>query len=279
MPETGDVEKPGALSSLRLPVELHVAHEALLPAMPGGARPIGAARRPTSWPPGLFIPREAKEFEYWPAPAPDDHRYALEWTFPGPGFSQARASADTGTLFVHCPLDNNHPGQSQHAESGLGVYFVPTIASPVIHVSPTVECHGGLRTLTDLIKENPAGYVEVRAELIVGVWMQTSGGFQLLGQKRFQVATSGRVDSTYGPQEVSADRSFSGGALSAAFRVTSGVRYLCGVVNRISVASTLTKDDGRPLPPVSEEDLLARGSLTCDVSLIEIDVGQAQSGK
>jgi hypothetical protein len=43
-----------------------------------------------AWPPFLYIPKGANSRDYWPfAAAPDDHRYALEWTSPATATANA----------------------------------------------------------------------------------------------------------------------------------------------------------------------------------------------
>ena len=115
-----------------------------------------------------------------------------------------------------------------------------------------------------------AGTVEVNAHLLLAAWQQIPNGFDLLGFKQFDVAASGRRDQSFGPELQQFQRSFDGPNLSAPFVVQRGRSYLLGVVNRISVTSTLTSNTGGPLPPISNALLRVWGAMNCVVPQINV---------
>lgn len=222
------------------------------------------------WPAFLYIPKGAKSLDYWiGAKAPDDHRYGLEWTSPATATAN-RASREDGTLFSFSQLLNEKAGISQSSESGVGIFYNPPMSLGVIDFQPQVDCSGTLRTFLEFFPQLAAGYVEVKAQLLLAAWQQIPGGFDLLGFKQFEVAASGRRDQTFGPELFNFQRSFDGSNLSAPFVVQSGRTYLLGVVARISVISTLTSNTGGPLPPISNTELRVWGSMNCVVPQIDV---------
>ncbi len=222
------------------------------------------------WPPYLFIPKNANARDYWITGAPDDHRYSLDWTSPVTATAN-RASRLDGTLFSFSQLLNETPKISQSSASGVGVFYTPPMSLGVIDLQPQVNCSGTLRTFLEFFPKLAAGYVEIWADLVVSAWQQIPGGFDLLGFKVFDVATSGRRDQTHGPELRPFQRSFSGSNLSAPFVVQGGRTYLLGVVGRINVTSTLTANTaGGALPPFNNNELRVWGSMNCVVP--EIDV-------
>ena len=221
------------------------------------------------WPAFLYIPKGANPRDYWISPAPDDHRYGLEWTSPATATAN-RASRQDGTLFSFSQLLVEKPGSAQSSESGVGVFYKPPMSLGVIDLQPHVDCTGTLRTFLEFFPQLAAGHVEVKAQLLLAAWQQIPGGFDLLGFKQFEVATSGRRDQSHGPELLSFQRSFAGPSLSAPFVVQGGRTYLLGVVNRISVTSTLTSNTGRPLPPISNTGLRVWGSMNCVLPQIDI---------
>jgi hypothetical protein len=222
------------------------------------------------WPDFLYIPKSANAGDYWPfSSAPDDHRYGLEWTSPATATAN-RASRQDGTLFSFSQLHNENAGSAQSSESGVGVFYQPPMSLGVIDLQPQVDCSGTLRTFLEFFPELGAGYVEVKAHLLLAAWQQIPGSFDLLGFKQFDVATSGRRDQSFGPELQQVQRSFDGPSLSAPFVVQRGRTYLLGVVSRISVTSTLTSNTGGPLPPVSNSKLRVWGSMNCVVPQINV---------
>jgi len=220
------------------------------------------------WPPFLYIPKGANPKDYWPFPAPDDHRYGLDWT---PATATAnRASRQDGTLFSFSQLDNDNAKSAQSSESGVGVFYEPSMTLGVIDLQPHVDCSGTLRTLLEFFPKLAAGHVEVKAQLLLAAWQQIPGGFDLLGFKSFDVATSGRRDQSFGPELHQFQDSFDGPSLSAPFVVQRGRTYLLGVVSRISVTSTLTDNTGGPLPSISNTMLRVWGSMNCVVPQIDV---------
>ncbi len=221
------------------------------------------------WPPFLYIPKNANASDYWISPAPNDHRYGLEWTSPATATAN-RASRLDGTLFSFSQLDNANANRAQSSESGVGIFYTPPMTLGVIDLQPHVDCMGTLRTFLEFFPELAAGYVEVNAYLLLAAWQQIPGGFDLLSFKPFDVATSGRRDQTFGPELHQFQSSFDGQNLSAPFVVQGGRTYLLGVVGRISVTSTLTSNTGGPLPPISNTTLRVWGSMSCVVPQIDV---------
>lgn len=222
------------------------------------------------WPPFLYIPKSANARDYWPfSPAPDDHRYGLEWTSPATATANT-ASRQDGTLFSFSQLHNENAKSAQSSESGVGVFYNPPMSLGVIDLQPHVDCSGTLRTFLEFFPELAAGYVEVKAHLLLAAWQQIPGGFDLLGFKQFDVATSGRRDQSFGPELDHFQSSFDGPSLSAPFVVQRGRTYLLGVVSRISVTSTLTSNTGGPLPPISNTMLRVWGAMNCVVPQIDV---------
>lgn len=140
----------------------------------------------------------------------------------------------------------------------------------VVDLQPLVNCTGTLSTFLEFFPELAAGDVEVKSHLLLAAWQQIPGGFDLLDFKQFDVATSGPRDQSHGPELPSFQRSFAGPSLSAPFVVQGGRTYLLGVVNRISVISTLTSNTGKPLPPISNTRLRVWGSMNCVVPQIDV---------
>jgi hypothetical protein len=221
------------------------------------------------WPASLFIPGGASSHDYWFTPAPDDHRYALEWTAPASATAN-QASRQNGTLFAFGQLLNERPQETQSSESGVGIFYKPSMTLGVVDLQPRIDCSGTLRTFFEFFPLLAAGYVEVRAELLLACWQQIPGGFDLMGFKQFDVATSGRRDQSFGPELQNFQRSFAGTSLSAPFVVQKGRTYLFGVVSRIIVTSTLTSNTGAPLPMVSSSLLRVWGSINCVIPQIDV---------
>lgn len=221
------------------------------------------------WPAGLYIPKGANARDYWFSPAPDDHRYGLEWTSPATATAN-RASRQDGTLFSFSQLLNENAQSAQSSESGVGVFYKPPMTLGVIDLQPQVDCSGTLRTFLEFFPQLAAGFVEVKAHLLLAAWQQIPGGFDLLGFKQFDVATSGRRDQSHGSELQQFQRSFDGPNLSAPFVVQRGRTYLLGVVSRISVISTLTSNTGRPLSPISNTLLRVWGAMNCVVPQIYV---------
>lgn len=221
------------------------------------------------WPTSLYIPKGANARDYWISPAPDDHRYGLEWTSPATATAN-KASRQDGTLFSFSQLLNENARSPQSSESGVGIFYKPPMSLGVIDLQPLVNCTGMLRTFLQFFPELAAGDVEVKSHLLLAAWQQIPGGFDLLDFKQFDVATSGPRDQSHGPELRSFQRSFAGPSLSASFVVQGGRTYLLGVVNRISVISTLTSNTGRPLPPISNTLLRVWGSMNCVVPQIDV---------
>jgi hypothetical protein len=212
------------------------------------------------WPSYLFIPKGTLET------APADHRYALAWTSPGSA-PPNQASVEDGTLTTFSQLHNESANTTQSTESGVGVFYKPPMTLGVVDFQPQVDCSGTLRTFLNFFPQLAAGQVEVKAQLLLAAWQPIPGGFDLLGFKSFNVATSGLRDQSHGPELREFQSSFDG---SAPFVVQLGRTYLLGVVSRIIVSSTLTDNHGAPLPNISSNLLKVWGVMNCVVPLISV---------
>ena len=221
------------------------------------------------WPSSLFIPKGANPHDYWFSPAPADQRYGLAWTAPASATANT-ASIEDGTLFSFSQLLNEKAGSPQSSEAGVGIFYKPIMSLGVIELRPHVDCSGSLRTFLEFFPQLAAGYVEVKAQLLLAAWQQIPGGFDLLNFKQFEVATSGRRDQTHRAENLTFQNSFAGSNLSAPFVVQSGRTYLLGVVGRISITSTLTTTDGKPLPAISNQELRVWGSMNCVLPQIDV---------
>jgi hypothetical protein len=234
--------------------------------------PISAVFDPDRyrWPASLYIPNGADAHDYWIGDAPGDHRYSLDWTSPATATAN-RASRQDGTLFSVSQLDNSTPGRSQASESGVGILYKPHMTLGVVDLQPKVNCTGTLRTFLQFFPQLAAGYVEIKADLLLAAWQQIPNGFDLLSFKSIEVATSGRRDQSFGPELQPFQRSFDGPPLSAPFVVQGGRTYLLGVVSRITVISTLTSNAvGGTFGPVSNTLLRVWGTMNCVVPEINV---------
>lgn len=223
-----------------------------------------------AWPSFLFIPKGANSRDYWPfANAPDDHRYAIDWTAPSSATNN-HASRDDGTLFSFAQLHNETVRLTQSSSSAVGVFYTPPMTLGTIDLQANVACAGTWRTQLEFFPQLAAGFVEVTADLVLAAWQVIPGGFDLIGFKSFLVAGSGHRDQSHGAELKPFQRTFDGSNLSARFVVERGRRYLFAVMDRITVTSTLINTSGGSLPGVGDPRLLVWGSMNSVVS--EIDV-------
>jgi hypothetical protein len=220
------------------------------------------------WPDFLYIPSEANPFHYWFSGAPDDHRYALDWT--SPSGSVNRASRKDGTLFVYSAL-NQATNQAEPGVAGVGILYTPTMTYGVIDLQPHVECVGVLRWYLENNPRPVAGHVDVAADLWLGAWQVIPGGYDRLSLQRFEVEAI-RRDETHGSELHDFDASFNGPPLSASFVVQSGRTYLLGVVAQLRVTSTLTVDGKQTGLDASQ--LRAWGSMNCIVPQMNVSTKQ-----
>jgi hypothetical protein len=219
----------------------------------------------------LYLPQDAKPSDYGANPSlfPDDRRYFSDWTFPMN--SGNKASRQDGNLFCFCQLDNRNVKKLQSSESGVGILYKPSRTLSVIELRPQVEWSGNFASLVNL-QGIGGGSVYVNAELLLVMWQQIPGGFDLLSFKRFEIGTSGRRDASFRagvepfPKSDSSD-------LSALFQVQSGRTYLLGVVSRVSVISELFLSNSGSLPP-SPEQLSVYGAMTSKVPKINVSIKQ-----
>jgi hypothetical protein len=215
---------------------------------------------------------------YFPAPAPDGNRYSQAFT--SPTDSANTASLEDGSLFSFCELNNTNPSFPQtNTDSVVGIdYTSLAFKEAIIDVTPQVDCSGTLRTFLEFFPLVAAGYVEVKAQVLIAIWENLEPGLNMIGMTSFDVATL-RRDQSSGPEEHNFQSSFQGPNLSARFRVAGsrdpafgGFPYILGVGSRILVTSTLTTTEGGALPPIDNSKLKVWGSITCTVGEIDVPI-------
>jgi hypothetical protein len=245
-----------------------------------GKRTFGRPAPLLDWPSWLYIPHSANASDYFPAPAPDDNRYAQAFTFPTD--SPNTASREDGSLYSFCQLNNTNPSFHQtNGASGVGINYTSlAFNEAIIEVMPHVECSGTLRTFLEFFPLAAAGYVEVTAQLLLVAYEVLGTGLNQIGLTPFDVATL-RRDQSSGPEEDNFQNSFHGPNLSATFQVAgspdpgAGVfPYMFVVESRILVTSTLSTINGGALPPIDNSKLKVWGVITSTVG--EIDVRTQQ---
>lgn len=223
-----------------------------------------------SWPESLFIPTGANFIDYWITPPPDKQRFALAWKTPMDGPN--RASVETGNIFVFSQLKNDEPTTTQSSTAAIGVFYEPSMTLGVVDFQPAVHFKAEFRTALEYYPVLSAGGVQIYAELLLACWQQIPGPqqFDLIGSKHFNIATSGRRDQTFGKELQQFENSFNGSDLSTPFVVQRGHKYLFAVTGRITIASNLTSNYGKPLPTFNSTQLKVWGSLNCLVPQINI---------
>ncbi|MEF2976778.1 hypothetical protein [Subtercola sp. YIM 133946] len=205
-----------------------------------------------SWPDSLYIPQGANGLNFWPAPTPDDHRYGLDWTSPGP---PNHASRVDGTAFAFAQVPWSAPAQDASAQAGVGIFYSPSFSLGVIHYEPDVNVTGLLTSSLQYFPTLSAGRVTLSASILLACWQVIPTGFDLMGFRSVAVESMTR-DQSFGPERHQFSSTFAGGALSAPFVVQGGRSYLLGTVVAVSAASTLTSDTGRPLQGTSASNFI-----------------------
>jgi hypothetical protein len=260
-------EQPEEAFELKLSAFRHAAQANLLTFRgsqifdPGGVFPT------LEWPSDLYIPGSADFKNYWFIAPPADHRYALAWTSPG---SANQASSQTGELFSFAQLDPV-TNAGQFTDAGVGIFYNPPMTLGVVDLQPHVNCSGSLRWFLQIFPKLAAGYVDLKAQLLLAAWQVIPGGFDLVGWKPFDVSAI-RRDQSWGPEEHHFTSSFAGPNLSAPFVVQKGRTYLLAVLGRISVTSGLTANAaGQTLFPLDNSQLRAWGAMNCSVPQIDVE--------
>ena len=222
-----------------------------------------------SWPESLFIPTGANYSDYWITPPPDKQRFALAWKSPADGPN--RASVETGNVFAFCQLKNDAPTTTQSSSASVGVFYEPSMTLGVVDFQPAVHFEAEFRTVLEY-SQLSAGGVQFYAELLLACWQLIPGPqkFDFIGLKRFNLATSGRIDQSFGKELQQFENSFNGSELSAPFVVQRGHKYLFAVEGRITIKSNLTLNTGKPLPIFNGKELKVWGYLNCLVPQINI---------
>src|SRR5271165_2674665 len=139
-----------------------------------------------NWPGWLYIPHSANAFDYFPTPCPDVNRYGQVWTTD----SANKASREDGSLYTFCQLNNTNPSLHQtNTQSGVGInYTTLEFHTAIIEVMPHVECSGTLRTFLEFFPAAAAGYIEVKAQLLLTAWEERGTGLNMIGMTPFDVA-------------------------------------------------------------------------------------------
>jgi hypothetical protein len=119
--------------------------------------------------------------------------------------------------------------------------------------------------------EQIAGDTHTTTELVLAMWQQIPGGWDLLKYRTYPVADGFR-QSGMGVSAVRTDHgSFTGAQLATDFVVQAGRAYLFGVVARTNIWSTLSTTSGGQIPePADLSNFRIWGSLTCRVPLIQL---------
>jgi hypothetical protein len=141
--------------------------------------------------------------------------------FPDRGFGTSAPRSEPKLSFAQLnPVIN----AGQFTEAGVGIFYNPPMTLGVLDLQPHVNRSGSLRWFLQTAKL-AAGYVELKAQLILAAWQIIPGGFDLVGWKPFDVSAI-RRDQSWGPEEHHFTSSFAGSNLSAPFVVQKGRTYL-----------------------------------------------------
>jgi hypothetical protein len=268
--ELDDVLKSDEISAARLAETLERYSGASAGSLPtrGGSFSFDPVSW-IAWPEWLYIPRDADSLRYWVAGAPPDHRYRLAWTAPA-GNTANRASAGDGTMFTFAQLPAEAAASDPSSESGVGIFYSPSMSLGVVEFAADVDVRGTLKTALEFFPTLAAGSVEVRAEILLCAWHVIPAGFDLLAFTSHVVKSSGPRDQSHGPEYQPFSAAFSGDALSARFLVQRSHTYLFGVVCRVSITSSLTANDGRPLTGVANRELVVYGAVNTSVPQMSV---------
>jgi hypothetical protein len=226
--------------------------------------PIGRQMIDFSWPSSWYIPGAANHQDYWPLYEPPyENRYSHEWKTN----SYDTASSATGDIGAWRVLLPNERFAS--AESGIGFLYRPPFSSGVVSLRPDVDCTGNLRWWQML--EQIAGDTHTTTELILAMWHETPGGWNLVHKRVIPVADGFRQSGMGYSAVRSYQRSFTGAQLATKFTVHKSHRYLFGIVARVNISSTLTNLQGGPIPePPNLENFRIWGAIMCRVPFIRL---------
>lgn len=267
----------GQIAEEAVQVEVMAYREKLLHHLAGGVVPP-----PRPWPSSLYIPAGADWQNYWFRPPPDNHRYALDWAPPPSPAGFNEASRVEGKIF--CTQRIRTIDQFATSQAGLGVFFTPQRTLSV-SLQPYVTCSGDYRWFQEIdhcaLSSSPscqpgrpasiAGFTQVTISLTLAAWQRIADPQQwvLIHQNHFTVRDVQNSGSGHGAIS-SYDQSFSGQDLATPFHLESARTYLLGVVARVSIRSTLTDTQGRPLPLIENGTFRVWGSIGCVVPKIEL---------
>lgn len=223
-----------------------------------------------AWPKSLYIPAKADWKDYWVLPAPNENLYSYSWTpAPSPGgFNMA--SKDDGNLYSFQQLRSID--KFAQTEAGLGVLYVPDKTLSVVSFQPQLKCISETRWYAMYNNLIVAGTTFIKTSLILAVWQSIPGpsAWELVNYRQIEVAHQGPESGSGFAQVMHNQRNFSGKDLATQFLVQSYRTYLFGVVARVSIWSTLTDSNGRPLPLIQDGSFRVWGVLSCVIPQIEI---------
>jgi hypothetical protein len=143
-----------------------------------------------------------------------------------------------------------------------------------VSLQPSVTCSGEHRWFQEIPEpQKVAGSTRVKTSLILAAWRRVLPGstdWLLIGQNQFLVFDGGQQSGKGHTPIWPYNLAFSGRDLATSFNLEAGVQYLLGVVGQVSVWSTLTDEQGRPLPLIENGTFNVWGSLGCAVPRIEV---------
>lgn len=118
-----------------------------------------------------------------------------------------------------------------------------------------------------------AGSVRVTASIVVAVWQEIPGGFDLVGHSTTTIADTGWRDQSHGPELRSFSRQVRPHEATGRVLVQAGRTYVAGIVARVSASSTLTDSQGRPVRPPDPAAFRVWGQLNASVRAIWVQRG------
>jgi hypothetical protein len=214
---------------------------------------ISINERFSLWPPGLYIPSNAKPRDHWPFSAPPvGNRYALDWTSAPVG--SATADRRDGSLFAMVSTPTVRGAINGKAGAGLGVLFTPKYKLGRVRIEPDLNFTGRFRW--DL---TAPPVVRVTSLMIGSLFV---GGYRknLVTGQFESLADIGAGASPWRRHEVfrhfvvgmgayGVDYPFksSGNAASVEVLVEGGFTYLLSVIAQAVLHVETTDDGGKPI--------------------------------
>jgi hypothetical protein len=205
------------------------------------------------WPPGLYIPSNAKPRDHWPFSAPPaGNRYALDWTSAPVG--SATADRRDGFLLAMVGTPTVRGAINGSAEAGLGVIFTPKYKLGRVRIEPELNFTGRFRW--DLTAPSVVRVTSLMiGSLFVGGYRKNlvTGQFESLADigagaspwRRHEVSRHFVVGM--GAYGVDSPFKSSGNAASVEVLVEGGFTYLLSVVAQAFLRVETTDDVGKPI--------------------------------